>query len=166
MARPPDRRPLPDATLLLVRLDITPAAGADLPWLEALRREVYADLFTATWGAWDEARHQRHWAACLDRGQLHVVSLSGDRVGMLQIFERGDAVEVGEIQIAPAHQGQGLGTRLLRDLLARAHAQGKRVHLSTGLKNQRAIRLYERLGFRHLEPTATHARLEARPPSP
>jgi ribosomal protein S18 acetylase RimI-like enzyme len=38
------------------------------------------------------------------------------------------------------------------------------VVLSTGLANTRAIRLYERLGFRHLAPTPTHARLESLPP--
>lgn len=149
-----------------MRLDVTPATAEDLPWLETLRRAVYADLFVATWGASDETRHQSHWTACLDRGQLRVVSLRGERVGMLQVFDHPDAVEVAEIQIALAQQGRGLGTLLLRDLLAGAHAQGKRVFLSTGLKNKGAIRLYERLGFRHLAPTATHARLEARPPSP
>jgi ribosomal protein S18 acetylase RimI-like enzyme len=143
-----------------VTIQLTPATDADLPWLEALRRAVYADLFTATWGGWDEARHQRHFADCWSRGHVQVVLSDGERVGMLQVFERPDALEVGEIQVLPACQGRGIGTHLLRDVLARARATGRRVVLSTGLKNASAIRLYDRLGFRRLPPTGTHVRFE------
>ena len=83
---------------------------------------------------------------------------------MLQLFEHPDSVEVGEIQIAPEYQNNGIGTRLLRDTIARAHTDGKKVVLSTGLKNRRAFELYLRLGFRHIGQTDTHNLLECAPP--
>ena len=142
---------------------LVPATPKDRPWLGELRREAYRDLFEATWGGWDEARHARHEAACWERGGISCVEVAGERVGMIQVFERPDAVEVGEIQIRPTHQGRGIGTRLLLDVISRAHAQRKKVVLSTGRKNERAVTLYRRLGFRHVAQTDTHEHMEHEP---
>ena len=89
----------------------------------------------------------RHCAECWKRGNICIVELNNECVGMIQLHEFPDRLEVGEIQIQPSHRNQGIGSRLLQDVLARAHAQRKKVSLSTGLKNHRAVRLYERLGF-------------------
>ena len=144
-----------------MRYQLTPAGAHDQEWLEQLRRAVYRELFFATWGAWDEARHLRHCAECWERGEIFLIEVDGSRVGMIQLFEHTDTIEVGEIQIEPRHQNRGIGTRLLRDTVARAHAQRKTVALSTGLKNQRAFELYRRLGFRHVGQTDTHYLLES-----
>jgi len=37
------------------------ATDADRAWLEELRRAAYKPLFDATWGDWDEDRHQRQF---------------------------------------------------------------------------------------------------------
>jgi len=133
---------------------------ADQPWLDGLRRAVYLDLFVATWGGWDEARHKRHLAACLESGHIFAIEVGGQRVGMIQLLEHPDELEVGEMQIEPAHQGQGIGTRVLLDTLARAKAEGRKVLLSTGLQNLRAVKLYERLGFQHVAQSDTHFHME------
>jgi ribosomal protein S18 acetylase RimI-like enzyme len=143
-----------------MRYQLVPASAQDKEWLEQLRRAVYRDLFFATWGAWDEARHIRHCEECWGLGSILVIEVGETRVGMIQMFESADAVEVGEIQIAPAHQNNGIGTRLLQDTVTRAHADGKKVSLSTGLRNRRAFELYIRLGFRHVGQTDTHNLLE------
>jgi ribosomal protein S18 acetylase RimI-like enzyme len=139
---------------------LVPTTPEDQPWLEELRRAVYQDLFVATWGSWDEARHLRHCSECWNRGEIFAIELEVIRVGMIQLFEHADSLEVSEIQIQPFYQGRGIGTRLLRDTIARAYAQGKTVSLSTGLKNHRAIELYRRLGFRCVEQTETHYHME------
>jgi len=58
------------------------------------------------------------------------------------------------IGIEPAAQGQGIGERLLKPTLAEADAAGAVCYLETF--SPRAVRFYERLGFRsaasHLEP--------------
>ena len=146
-----------------MRYQLTPASADDQEWIEQLRRAVYRDLFFATWGAWDEARHLRHCAECWERGGIFLIETDGSRVGMIQLFERPDTIEIGEIQIEPRHQSCGIGTHLLRDTVARAHTQRKTVSLSTGLKNQRAFDFYRHLGFRHVGQTDTHNQLESEP---
>ena len=142
---------------------LIPVEPEDRGWLDGLRRAVYQELFVATWGQWEEDRHRRHFAQCWQRGGICVLELDGERVGMIQLFEFDDAVEVGEVEIQPSHQGQGIGSRVLRDTMTRAHARGKKVVLSTGIQNLKAVRLYERLGFRHVSESATHFSMDSRP---
>lgn len=137
----------------------------DEAWLEQLRRDVYQELFVATWGGWDEARHVRHFAECWRLGHIRIVTVDGVRVGMIQLFDTADAIEVGEIQIAPNHQNRGIGAALLRDTMARAGRARRAVRLSVGLKNDGALRLYERLGMRHVARTDTHNHLAWQPPA-
>ena len=141
------------------------ATSEDRPWLEQLRRAVYRDLFSATWGGWDEARHLRQWAECWARGGIYCIEVDEERIGMIQLLERPDAVEIGEIQIQPTHQRRGIGTRILRDTIALAHAQRRKVSLSTGLQNDRAFAPSHRLGFRHVAQTETHIHMEYEPRS-
>ena len=132
------------------------ASPADESWLENLRRRAYSDLFDATWGGWDEVRHSRQFSESMKRGHISIIEADGVRVGMVQLFDETNAVEIGEIQIDPSHQGRGIGTRVLLDVIADASAQGRGVRLSVGLKNQKAIRLYERLGFLSEGQSDTH----------
>jgi RimJ/RimL family protein N-acetyltransferase len=54
------------------------------------------------------------------------------------------------IGLVDGHRGQGLGTALLRTTLAAALAQGlTRIALAVRADNERARRLYEKIGFVH-----------------
>ena len=139
------------------------ATASDVDWLENLRRTVYQDLFQATWGGWDEARHQRQFAECLNRGHISIIEVGGSRVGMIQIFSDPKAVEVAEIQIQPQDQNRGIGAAVLLDIIARAHGYGRPVSLALGLKNDRALRLYKRLGFQQVRETETHYHMTCEP---
>lgn len=140
---------------LKMRYTLRPAQDADRAWLDELRRAAYQPLFVATWGGWDEARHQRHFAASWQKGRIQLIEVDGQPIGMIQLHERDGCVEVGEIQILPEHQNNGLGTLLLVEVIDRARLQGRDVMLSTGLMNAGAHRLYERLGFEETERSDT-----------
>ncbi|MGH8226669.1 MAG: GNAT family N-acetyltransferase [Steroidobacteraceae bacterium] len=135
---------------------LVPATLEDRAWLEDLRRAVYRELFFATWGAWDEARHQRHTRDCWEQGGIFLIEIEHVRVGMIQVHDRPNTVEIGEIQVRPPEQGRGIGTHVLSDVIARSHSRRKSVSLSDGLRNERARRLYERLGFREVAQSDTH----------
>ncbi len=130
-----------------VHYTLTDATSEDTAWLETLRRSVYQELFFLTWGGWDEARHQRHFAEFLELGCTSIISIDGSAVGIVQLFEHDDGLDRGEIQIMPTHQNLGIGTQVLKDIILRSARTQKDLRLSVGLKNQKARRLYERLGF-------------------
>ena len=140
------------------------ATSADEVWLEGLRRRAYAELFDVTWGGWDEARHSRHFSGSMEHGNISIIEVDGERMGMVQLLEGRDSVEVGELQIDPHHQNRGVGTSVLLDVISNAHARRRDVRLSVGLKNEKAIRLYERLGFRSVGRSDTHLHMECEAP--
>ncbi|HEX6241702.1 MAG TPA: GNAT family N-acetyltransferase [Polyangiales bacterium] len=142
---------------------LRPTVQGDERWLEALRREVYRALVIRTFGAWDEARHARHCAECLAQGPVSLIEVDGAAVGMLQLLDRPDALVIGEIQLQPGHQRRGLGTRVLRDVISHAHAEGRCARLSVAHKNEDARRLYRRLGFEEVARTDSHVVMELRP---
>jgi len=146
-----------------MRYRLIRAVVRDQRWLDQLRRSVYRDLFMASFGRWDEARHVRDTNECWDRGEVSLIEADGARVGMIQILDQTGFVEIGELQIHPAHQGRGIGSRILSDVVDQAHKRGKTVVLSVALHNERAHEFFRRCGFQHVEQTETHHRLQCEP---
>jgi ribosomal protein S18 acetylase RimI-like enzyme len=142
---------------------LVPASIGDQHWLEHLRRAAYRDLFDATFGGWDEGKHSRQFAECWQRGSILLIKAAGSQVGMIQVFDSEDALQIGELQIHPEHQNRGVGSRLLEEVRTGAHRRGKAVRLSVGKKNDGAFRLYRRLGFRLDYETDTHFHLVSSP---
>ena len=73
-------------------------------------------------------------------------SQGGRAAGRLWVDREGDSLHVLDITLLPQARGQGLGSALLRELMAEAQLQGKQVTVSVEVHNP-ARHLYERLGF-------------------
>ena len=86
-----------------------------------LPRAVYRDFW---W--WDEAPHDRQFDECWNRGGISIIEIDGARIGMIQLFDQPDPVEVGEIQIQPSYQKEGIGSRVLQDTLLTPTSKGGR----------------------------------------
>ncbi|WP_371484699.1 GNAT family N-acetyltransferase [Kitasatospora sp. NBC_00315] len=68
------------------------------------------------------------------------------RAGCVTLRPAEDGLHLEHFYLAPRYQGLGLGSAVLRSLLARADAEGVPVRLSV-LQGSAARRLYERHGF-------------------
>jgi predicted GNAT family acetyltransferase len=95
---------------------------------------------------WDERKQVTSFAAQWRLEDVRVIRVDGLDVGWLQARESSSEIFLQQIFIAPGHQRAGIGTAVLRALLAGWVTSGKPVVL-TVLKNNPARRLYERLGF-------------------
>lgn len=69
------------------------------------------------------------------------------------------------IQLVDYAAGQGQGRAIISDLIARASEERKLLRLRVGLKNEKARRLYERLGFKCVAQTETHYQMVWEPGS-
>lgn len=84
-----------------------------------------------------------HWA--------WVLRQNGELLGFVVLMGVLDEVHLLNIAIAPAHQGRGLGARLLRHVLAWSSRQGMAsMYLEVRPSNTRAEALYRHLGFREI----------------
>jgi ribosomal protein S18 acetylase RimI-like enzyme len=130
----------------------------DAPFLERLYASTRDDLLalplpeparTALVAQQHRARTLQH-AAAHPAASSHVVELHGVPVGRLAVDDTGDELRVVDVALLPEHRGRGIGTTVLRSVLARADDLGVPVTLQVAAGNP-AQRLYGRLGFR---PTA------------
>jgi len=79
---------------------------------------------------------------------------------MLHVEDHEDEVILAGIYIASSHRSKGLGSAIIRDVLAQAAQEGKVAKLRV-LRSNPARELYERLGFRVTEESETHFAMEA-----
>lgn len=135
----------------------------DQRWLDQLRRSAYRELFVEAFGGWDEARHLRDSNECWEHGFISIIEVDGERVGMLQIFDRDGLVAIGDLQIDPSHQERGIGGRVLSDVVEQAHKRGKTVTASVDIANERAYWFLLHHGFRQVSQTETHQQLQCEP---
>ena len=95
----------------------------------------------------------------MKRGRISLIEVDGARVGMIQLLDDDDGIEVCELQIDPEHQNRGIGTEVLQAVIEDARARRRDLHLKVGLKNEQAVRLYRRLGFVSAGRSETHHHL-------
>jgi aminoglycoside 6'-N-acetyltransferase len=131
------------------RVLLRPAAPDDLDRLT----EILSDPEIARWwGAYDADRVRADLFGDADTETL-AIEVEGAVVGALHIWEEPDPDyrHAGlDIFLATSHQGRGLGVEAIR--LAARHLFDERGHhrltIDPAAHNERAIRVYEHVGFR------------------
>jgi ribosomal protein S18 acetylase RimI-like enzyme len=126
--------------------DITlrPAQPADEAFLLDLRKATMTAHLQRAGEPADDAAHRARLMHRYDVAQ--VICIGGAPAGLLKAHRTDTEWVVVQVQIAPAHQGRGIGERALQTVLSTAQADGLPVSLKV-LKGNPAQRLYERLGF-------------------
>lgn len=136
------------------RYSARPARRDELEALFAIHRSAMQTYVTQTWGSWDDAFQLEffsdHWPA--NRLAIEVDSVLA---GFLDLDESPERIWVENLELSPAHQGQGIGAAILTGLQRQAAATDLPVALQV-LKVNPARRLYDRLGFRQTGETETH----------
>jgi len=128
-----------------------PAVEADLPFLIALRLETLARNFERQGIAVSADEHRQRVEFRLDAASI--IEIDGRAAGLIKVLQDGATWTIEQFQIEPAQQRGGIGTMVLRALIAESRAAGALLRLSV-LKQNPAARLYARLGFRTLAETA------------
>jgi GNAT superfamily N-acetyltransferase len=91
----------------------------------------------------------------LDAGGKILFAISGGEcVGCCALIRMDEnEYEVAKMAVTPSHQGSGIGRLLLRAVIKAARSAGAtRLYIETNHTLTPAIRLYESLGFKHLDP--------------
>lgn len=106
-----------------------------------------------------EAKDEKTFAdpqkVILEPGGHILFAVVDDRpVGCCALLRMGDGeFELSKLAVAPGHQGRGIGRRVLDAAIEKARSvEARRLYLETNHVLTPAIRLYESVGFRHLDP--------------
>jgi ribosomal-protein-alanine N-acetyltransferase len=123
-----------------VRLEIPPASAETFAAIETWRYQPPYNFYDGD--VEPVLNPERFYEALDDRGEL---------VGNLYFEEKGDALEIG-LGLRPDLVGRGLGLDFVRAGVefGRERFRPARVILNVATFNERAIKVYERAGFREV----------------
>lgn len=93
-----------------------------------------------------------HFSDSLQAGHsVWVCRRGGELIGFAIVISVIDEAHLLNIGVAPRHQGQGFGARLLRHVMAVAREQGaSKLFLEVRPSNDQAVALYRHFGFRQI----------------
>jgi len=133
-----------------------PATESDEPFLRQLILETLTEELAA-WAWPDAIREQlldmqyrirrQGVAANYPAAETSVIEADGTPAGWIVVTPSATDLHVIEIAVLPALRGKGIGASVLCGVIAEADRRGVPVRLNVNTGN-RAIHLYERLGFR------------------
>jgi GNAT superfamily N-acetyltransferase len=140
---------------LATEICLRPETAEDESFLLSVYASTRQDELNAT--GWDEAARQaflrmqfnaqrQGYRGMFPTGSFLIILRGGERVGRMVVCRAPDEIRLVDIALPPAFQSQGIGTRLLKDLITEASATGKPLRVSV-FRPGRAAAFYQRLGF-------------------
>jgi ribosomal protein S18 acetylase RimI-like enzyme len=156
----------------LSSLALRPEQPGDEPFLF----EVYAstredELALTNWDAptrrafldMQFAAMRRGYAGMYPTGEFLLISLGDQAVGRMVLNRTAEEIRVVDLAVLPVRRNKGIGTLLMRRVCEEAAQARKAVRLCV-LKQNRAMRWYERLGFVRVGEVGPYDEMEWRAP--
>jgi len=142
-------------------MEYSPADDSDKSYFQELHEQCYRDVVTRQFGSWESKIQRLNFNAKWPAQQFSKIIMDGLVVGGIWIDEHDEFRQVREIQIHPTYQGQGVGTRVMQDVIDRSQQMGKKLMLKV-LHENHALGLYKRLGFVITDDTGVQYVMEYR----
>jgi ribosomal protein S18 acetylase RimI-like enzyme len=127
---------------------------AHVPWDAAARRAFIEHQFNA-----QDAHYRQHYPGA----SLDVIEFDGEPAGRLYVHRGPRDIRIMDIALMPSFRGRGIGTGLLRVLIAEAEQTERKLSIHVEVNNPARL-LYERLGFRVAGEHGVYVLME-RPPT-
>lgn len=127
---------------------------AMVPWPREQQEEFVRMQFAA---------QQEHYPKLYPDANHDIIMLNGRPVGRLYVARTKDYIEIMDLTLLPQDRNLGVGTGLIRGLMAEASASRPlRIYVETF---NPSLRLFEQLGFRAVAEEGVHRLLEWVPDS-
>lgn len=126
-----------------MRLALRPATEDERAFCGALTRSNLSVYLAARGTSWDPGLYRASW-----REFENLAILADDRVaGVLRLRADGGTLEIRDLQVVPASQGQGIGTWAIQQAKSLAADRGSDLVRLRVFEENPARALYARLGF-------------------
>jgi|HubBroStandDraft_6_1064221.scaffolds.fasta_scaffold1509566_2 ribosomal protein S18 acetylase RimI-like enzyme len=121
-------------------------ADGDFDFARGLYFETMRSAIERHFG-WDETHQQSSFARWFTPEEVSIITVDGADAGWIQQRQERSSIFLGSIYILPAMQQKGIGTLIITSILEQAEQLSLSVTLAV-MKENPALNLYERLGFR------------------
>jgi len=128
---------------------LRPASEVDYDFIWHVAATTMREYVDAIWG-WDDAWQEQRFRGNFTAAPWHVIVVDGQDAGATQYDRRpadGDLF-LANIYLLPEFQRHGIGSAIVKGLMAEAVAANLPFALTVLKSNPDACRLYERLGLR------------------
>lgn len=126
-------------------LELTPASEGDFEALLALRMAAMRESLTKL-GHFDPQRARERLSRGFNPAHTRHIMRDSDLVGFVVVIPRERDLLLDHLYIHPSAQGEGIGSWVMRQVLAEADVDGKPMSV-TALRHTDATRFYEHHGF-------------------
>ncbi|WP_416306996.1 GNAT family N-acetyltransferase [Neptunicella sp. SCSIO 80796] len=127
--------------------ELVKATSRDMDFLFRLRKITMDEHLQRAGVFLDDEQHQQRVQDLFEHS--FIIRHNNQHMGMIKYVTTDRHISIKQIQILPAHQGQGLGRRVIEFFIQQAKQQQKDLIL-TVLKDNPAQKLYQRLGFAYV----------------
>jgi ribosomal protein S18 acetylase RimI-like enzyme len=97
------------------------------------------------------------------RARGDIIELGGKPIGRIMVDRGEEVLHIVDQAITPELRNRGIGTTVMRALMAEARRTNRAIRLGVAAANEQALRLYRRLGFAPIETKEHYLWLEWRP---
>jgi ribosomal protein S18 acetylase RimI-like enzyme len=166
MVNQPSRHALTD-----LGITFRPITSADHPFLQQLYASTREEEMAMV--DWDDrqkeaflqmqfnAQHQ-YYQANYTQTAFQIILRHGEPIGRLYVARWEQEIRIVDLALLPGHRDRGIGSQILKDLLAEGKQQKLPVRIHVEQYN-RALRLYDRLGFQKIGEHGVYWLMEACP---
>jgi GNAT superfamily N-acetyltransferase len=144
-----------------MKIALRTACDDDVAFARGLYFETMREIIERLFG-WDQIREEKNFAGFFKLHEVRIITANGQDVGWIQEQVSETSINLGSFYIAPAMQGRGIGTQILRMLLEKAASESKAMTLAV-VKINPARHFYEKCGFRTTHEDQYKAYMSATP---
>ncbi|WP_414474052.1 N-acetyltransferase family protein [Microvirga sp. M2] len=138
-----------------MNIDLRPARSDDYAFARDLYVEAIGPL-ARTWTEWCDEDQRTRFASLWRPAETWILVLDGrEDIGWVEVRQTGDEIFLKQLHIAPTRRGRGIGSTIIRRLMEKRRGTAKSIALFV-LKNNPAVRFYERHGFSIASETTTN----------
>lgn len=138
------------------------ATEADIDFARKTHHEAYHDVVVRQFGMWNEVKQDAYFEKNWTQDPIEIIEYGRVPCGWIALKDHGDHLELVEMLLLPEFQGQGIGSRIMNDIIATAKVRNIPLRLHV-LHENKAVNLYRRFGLKETGKTATHIEMEFDP---
>jgi ribosomal protein S18 acetylase RimI-like enzyme len=132
------------------------AVAADFELIFQIKVNSIKPYVDEIWGWENNVQLEYHRKDFYPENILIVSDFNDNEVGFVDTVEYEESIFIKSILIHHSAQGNGLGTKIITDLIQESSVKNKPIALKVFKINKRARKLYEKLGFKIVGQTTFH----------
>lgn len=138
-----------------INVTLTEAVDTDKCFFIDVHHAAYRCVIEEMFG-WNAALQRDYATAAFDSGNIHLIWLHTEKIGVIGLDVKHDHVWLKQLFILPEYQRKGVGSFAVNWAIEIANTVGKDLRLQTLKANTGAKQFYQQLGFSLEEETELH----------